>query len=122
MRLCVALSIHSRAPSAVCFTTPLPAIQNEDAEKRLREVASIAEQMTTALGIAAGTLFAGHSGPTSDLEVVLELLADSSNQLDDWLYSTAFEGAHQVLASVRAHFPNANLWTIVRPPARSPNP
>ena len=38
------------------------------------------------------------------------------------MYYAAFEGARQVLAGVRAHFPNANLWTIVRPPAGSPNP
>lgn len=108
--------------ASISIAGPLPAIQIDDPEKWLLKVASVAEQMTGALGIAAGTLFAGHPDLTSDLEVILKLLANPSNQLDVWMYFTAFEGAHRVLGRVQAHYPNANLQTIVRPHAGSPNP
>jgi hypothetical protein len=107
---------------ALFDAAPLPATQIDDAEERLWEVTAVAELMTTALGIAAGTLLAGHLHLSSDLEVILELLVDSSNQLVDWIYYAAFEGARQVLAGIQAHHPNTNLWSIVRPPTRSPNP
>lgn len=101
---------------------PLPNIQIEDAEDWLREVAAVAEQMTTTLGVAVGTLFVGDPRLSSDLEVILELLGDSSNHLEDWIYSAAFEAARQVLVAVRAYHPNTNLWSIVRPPTGSANP
>lgn len=82
----------------------------------------MAENMTIALGIAIGTLFAGDPRLSPDLEVVLELLGNFVKQLEDWIYSAAFEGARQVLAGVRDHYPNTNPWSLVRPPTGSPNP
>lgn len=100
---------------------PLPEIQVEDAEGWLQEVAVVAKKMRTALGVAVGTLFDGDPRLTPDLETVLGLLGKSAEQLEDWVYSVAFEGVRQVYAGVRAHHPTVNLWSIVRPPTGSPN-
>lgn len=53
----------------------------------------VAEKMKVALGVAMGTLF--HEDPrlSVDIEMVLSLLEKSPEQLEDWIYSAAFEGA-----------------------------
>ena len=97
------------------LSAPLPEIQNDDAEARLQEVAAVAEKMKVALGVAMGTLFREDPRLSADIETVLSLLGKSPEQLEDWIYSTAFEGARQVCAGVRAHHPNMNLWPWCEP-------
>lgn len=82
------------------LAAPLPEIQNEDAEARLQEVAMVTEKMRTALGVAIGTLYHDDPRLKSDIEIVIDQLRKSPDQLEDWI-SAAFEGARQVCARVR---------------------
>lgn len=51
-----------------------------------------------------------------DLDGMLAPLWKSPEQMSDWLFSAVFEGARQVLASVRAHHPGMDLgppvWVV----------
>lgn len=98
----------------LCVVVPLPEIQNDNAEARLREVVATAEKMHGALGVAVGTLFRGDPDLRFDLETVLSLLGRSPQKMKDWLFSAAYEGARQVLAGMRAHNADMNLGPLVR--------
>lgn len=116
-----------RQPASLCVLcspcpAPLPEIQNDDVEARLQEVSAVTEKMKTTLGVAVGTLFCDDPRLMSEINTILDLLGRSPGQLEDWIYYAAFEGARQVCAGVRAHHPNINLWSLVRPPPRSRNP
>lgn len=60
------------------FVVPLPKIQFEGAEDRLREVAAVAERMKTAICFTVGTLFHDDHWLKPYLEIVLELLGRST--------------------------------------------
>jgi hypothetical protein len=76
-----------------CSIAPLPEIQDDDAEARLWDVAAVAEMMWSALGVAVGTPFYGDPRLQTDIETVLTLLGQCTDQLEDWICSAAFEGA-----------------------------
>lgn len=101
---------------------PLHEIQDDDVEARLWEVAATAERMHGALGVAVCMLFHGDPRLQPDLETVLTLLGQSAEQMEDWLYSAAFEGARQVFVGVRVHHPNMNLWLLVHTASGGCNP
>lgn len=64
--------------------------------------------------MAVGTLWRNNAKLCSDLDGVLAMLREAPTQLEDWLNSTAFEGARQVLAGVRACYPEVALGLLVR--------
>lgn len=57
----------------------------------------MAEKMRSAHGVAVGMLFRGDPRLRTDIETVLMLLWQSANQLEDWIYSAAFEGPSRSL-------------------------
>lgn len=71
--------------------------------------------MRTALGTSCGILYRG----ADDLE---QLLEEAPEQLLDWQYSMACEGAMQMLDSVRVHLPNADLGLVVHGTTKCPPP
>lgn len=70
--------------------------------------------MRVALGAAVGTLWYNDPKLHCDLDGMLALLQKAPDWMADWLFSAAFEGARQVLASIRAHFLDLDLWPLVR--------
>lgn len=98
----------------LCLGVPLPEVQIEDAEVRLREVTELSQKMRVALGAAVGTLWYQDPVLRHELDGVLMLLQESPMHMGMWLFSSAFEGARQVLASVWAHFPDLELGPLVR--------
>jgi hypothetical protein len=59
--------------------------------------------MRTTLGTACGTLYRGEEDLDDTLDGIIKLLEKASDQLLDWQYSAAYEGAMRVLASVSVH-------------------
>lgn len=93
---------------------PFPEIQNDDVEARLQDVADTEERMCGTLGLAVGNLFRRDPDLRPDLDSVFTLLGRSPWQMDDWLFFVAYEGTHQVLTGVQAHYVGMNLASLVQ--------
>lgn len=96
------------------LVVPIPDIHNDDSKARLWEVTDTTQKMWVALGSTIGTLWYNELELRRNLDSVLALLQMAPGQMTNWLFSAAFEGAHQVLAGVRAHHPAMDLRPLVR--------
>lgn len=63
---------------------PLPDVFQEDVAMRLQQVADLAQQMRTALGMAYRTLYCNEKDLDNTLDGVVKLLAWAPAQLLDW--------------------------------------